>query len=89
MDKPLIRLYYHKDNLPPNPMLEQLYQTFYYARNNDELTKLLSEVLCEGKDPNRDWRHKEVVRVGLNNSDTSKRITHYLDSLLSPKECGV
>lgn len=85
MDKPLIRLYYHKDNLPPNPILERLYKTFYYAHNNDELLELLEIVICQHQDPNKDVRHEEVVRVGLNNSDTSRRIINYFDSLFSSK----
>ena len=83
MDKPLIRLCYHKDNLPPNPILEKLYGTFYYAHNNDELQELLESVICQHQDPNQAVRHEEVVRVGLNNSDTSRKIINYLDSLFS------
>ena len=85
MDKPLIRLYYHKDNLPPNPILEKLYKTFYYAHNNEELQELLESVICQHQDPNQAVRHEEVVRVGLNNSDTSRRIINYFNSLLSSK----
>ena len=85
MDKPLIRLYYHKDNLPPNPILEKLYETFYYAHNNEELKELLESVICQHQDPNRTARHAEVVRVGLNSSDTSRRIINYFDSLFSSK----
>ena len=85
MDRPLIRLYYYKDNLPPNPILENLYDTFYYAHNNAELQELLESVICQHQDPNKAARHEEVVRVGLNKSDTSKEIVHYLDSLLSAK----
>lgn len=83
MDKPLIRLYYHKDNLPPNPILEKLYSTFYYAHNNEELKELLESVICQHQDPNKAARHEEVVRVGLNSSDTSRKIINYLDSLFS------
>ncbi len=83
MDKPLIRLYYHKENLPPNPMLEQLYQTFYYANNNEELIALLSEILCERKDINRDTRHKEISKLGLNKSEAATNILNYLDTLLN------
>lgn len=85
MDKPLIRLYYHKDNLPPNPMLEKLYGTFYYAHNNAELQELLESVVCQHQDPNKAARHEEVIRVGFNKSDASKEIIRYLDSLLSSK----
>lgn len=85
MDKPLIRLYYHKDNLPPNPMLEKLYSTFYYAHNNDELMALLEQVICQHQDPNKDCRHEEIVHLGLNRSDASERIIEYIDSLLSSK----
>lgn len=83
MDKPLIRLYYHKDNLPPNPMLEKLYSTFYYAHNNNELADLLESVICRREDPNQEERHNEVVRLGLNQGNTSHRIIDYLDKLLS------
>lgn len=86
MDKPLIRLYYHKDNLPPNPMLEKLYSTFYYAHNNSELQKLLDSIICQHQDPNKAARHEEVVRVGLNSGDASRRIINYLDSLLISKK---
>ncbi len=83
MDKPLIRLYYHKENLPPNPMLEKLYSTFYYAHNNNELADLLGSVICRREDPNQEERHNEVVRLGLNQGNTSHRIIDYLDKLLS------
>lgn len=83
MGKPLIRLYYHKDNLPPNPILEKLYRTFYYAHNNEELKELLESVICQHLDPNKAARHEEVVHVGLNSSDTSRKIINYLDSLFS------
>ena len=83
MDKPLIRLYYHKDNLPPHPALEQLYGTFYYAHDNAELQELLESVICQHQDPNKDVRHEEVVRAGLNSGKTSRKIIDYLDSLLS------
>lgn len=85
MDKPLIRLYYHNDNLPPNPILERLYSTFYYAHNNDELMAFLKKVICQHQDPNKDCRHEEIVRLGLNRSDASERIIDYIDSLLSSK----
>lgn len=85
MDKPLIRLYYHKDNLPPHPILEKLYDTFYYAHNNQELMELLESVIIQHQDPNQIARHEEVVRVGLNQSNTSEKIIHYFDSLFSPK----
>lgn len=85
MDKPLIRLYYHKDNLPPNPILENLYSTFYYAHNNTELQELLESVIYHHKDPNKAARHEEIVRVGFNKSNTSREIIHYLNSLLSAK----
>lgn len=86
MDKPLIRLYYHKDNLPPNPILEKLYRTFYYAHNNEDLKELLESVICQHQDPNKAARHEEVVRVGLNSGDASRRIINYLDSLLISKK---
>ena len=85
MDKPLIRLYYHGDNLPPHPILEKLYSTFYYAHNNEELQELLKSVIIQHQDPNKDARHEEIARVGLNQSNTSRNIIHYLDSLLSSK----
>lgn len=86
MDKPLIRLYYHKNNLPPNPMLEKLYSTFYYAHNNSELQKLLDSIISQHQDPNKAARHEEVIRVGLNSSDTSKKIINYLNSLFTSEK---
>lgn len=83
MDKPLIRLYYHKENLPPNPILANLYKTFYYAHNNDELWDLLNRIICKREDPNKEIRHKEVSALELNKSDTAQKIVNYLDSLLS------
>lgn len=81
MDKPLIRLYYHKDNLPPNPILEKLYNTFYYAHNNDELMKLLDKIITQREDPNQNERHREVTSLGLNRSDSARTIVNYLDKL--------
>lgn len=83
MDKPLIRLYYHKDNLPPNPILEKLYKTFYYAHNNDELVKLLDIIISQRMDPNQSERHKEVASLGLNRSDSAQVIVNYLDTLFN------
>lgn len=86
MDKPLIRLYYHKDNLPPNPILEKLYSTFYYAHNNNELMTCLEKIICQHQDPNKADRHEEVVRLRLDRANTSERIIDYMDSLLSSKK---
>ena len=88
MDKPLIRLYYHKENLPPNPILEKLYSTFYYAHNNDELSELLELIICKKEDPNKNERHKEVTSLGLNRNDSALKIINYLDSLLARKKQG-
>ena len=83
MDKPLIRLYYHEDNLPPSPILEQLYGTFYYARDNAELQALLESVIIQHCDPHGSSRHEEVVRLGLSTSHASRNIIQYFDTLLS------
>ena len=83
MDKPLIRLYYHKDNLPPNPILEKLYSTFYYAHNNEELMAFLEMIICQHQDPNKDARHEEIVRLNLDGCNASERIIDYIDSLLT------
>lgn len=88
MDKPLIRLYYYEENLPPNPMLEKLYKTFYYAHNNDELAVLLENIICQRQDPNKFERHQEVGRLGLNQGDSSQRIIDYLNSLLSSRKAS-
>lgn len=83
MDKPLIRLYYYKDNLPPNPILKNLYKTFYYANNNSELITLLENIIVKRLDPNKSQRNSEVSKLGLNKSNSSLKIIDYLDSLLS------
>lgn len=88
MDKPLIRLYYYEENLPPNPMLEKLYKTFYYAHNNEELVVLLENIICQRQDPNKIERHQEVVCLGLNRGDSSQRIIDYLNSLLSSRKAS-
>lgn len=88
MDKPLIRLYYYEENLPPNPMLKKLYKTFYYAHNNDELAVLLENIICQRQDPNKIERHQEVVRLRLNRGDSSQRIIDYLNSLLSSRKAS-
>ncbi len=85
MDKPLIRLYYHKENLPPNPILKELYKTFYYAHNNDELQELLNSIICRKEDTKKSERHREVSALGLNKSNTAQRIVDYLNTLLSSK----
>ena len=82
MDKPLIRLYYHKENLPPNPILEKLYKTFYYAHNNAELKKLLDKIIVQRQDPHQNERHKEVTSLGLNRNDSAQNVVNYLDKLL-------
>ena len=86
LDKPIIRLYYYKDNMSPNPMLEKLYETFYYAHNNEELLTLLENIICQRQDPNQIDRHQEIVRLGLNRSESSQRIFDYFNSLLSSRK---
>ncbi len=85
MDKPLIRLYYHNDDSPISPILDKLFDTFYYAHNNGELQELLERVICKKEDPKQGERHREVTALGLNKSDTAQKIVNYLDSLLSGK----
>ena len=86
MNKPLIRLYYYKDSLPPNPILDKLYKTFYYAHNNEELINLLEEIICKRKDPNKNERNKEVTSLRLNQSNSAQKIIDYLDRLLSSRK---
>ena len=85
MDKPLIRLYYHKENLEPNPILEKLYSTFYYAHNNVELIELLETIINKRRDPKLEIRHEAVTSLGLNRIDSAEKIVAFIDSLLNSR----
>ena len=82
--KPLIRLIpdQGKSLVPPNPVLEKLYDSFYKVYNEEELFEALDKVVIRVLDPQKEERMKLVREAGLADHYAAQSITDYLRSLL-------
>lgn len=63
--KPLIRLIPNELDYPLFPAFEKLYNSFYEARNLDEMYAAFAQVLERGEDPKKEARMKAVQDLGL------------------------
>ena len=82
--KPLIRLIPGDGHtlLPPNPVLKELYSTFYQSHCNEELIPLLESIVLNDEDPQKDNRIRCINALGLTDTYAAKNITEYIRSLL-------
>lgn len=69
--KPLIRLIPKKLDYPLFPAFEKLYDSFYQARNLDEMYAAFAQVLERGEDPRKEARMNAVRDLGLMGEKTS------------------
>ena len=63
--KPLIRLIPKELDYPLFPAFEKLYNSFYEARNLDEMYAAFAQILERGEDPKKEARMKAVQDLGL------------------------
>lgn len=82
---PIVRMVSPLLNLSPNPIIEELYSTYYCVNNNDELNTILDMCIVERLDPQRVNRNRAIEKVGLGNSSASERIITYISDLLQYK----
>ena len=82
--KPLIRLIPDegKTMSPPNPVLANLYESFYKVYNDADLSEFLDLVVIRGLDPQREERMKLVREAGLADHYAAQSITEYIRTLL-------
>lgn len=80
--KPIIRLISPHLNLEPNPMLENLYSTFYGVHNNFELLSIMDSLIVNRIDPQKEVREEACDRLGLCNGSAAENIRNYLVDLL-------
>lgn len=82
--KPLIRLIPGDGHtlLPPNPVLKELYNTFYQSHNNEELITLLERIILKNEDPRKIDRLRCINDLGITNTYAAKNITEYIRSLM-------
>lgn len=67
---------------PPNPIQNQMYDTFYKVHNLEEMERVFDDVLVKGLDPNRDVRMKAVRELNLIGNNAAENILkHISDSL--------
>ena len=69
--KPLIRLIPRELDYPLFPAFEKLYDSFYVARNLDEMYAAFAQVLERGEDPKKEARLNAVRELGLMGDGTS------------------
>lgn len=81
--KPLIRMISPYLALEPHPILRELYNTFYVARNNSELVSYMNMLIEQRKDPQKKNREKEVDKIGFCTTNVANRIHDYLSQYLA------
>ena len=69
--RPLIRLIPKELDYPLFPAFKKLYDSFYEARNLDEMYAVFSQVLERGEDPKKEARLNAVRELGLMGDGTS------------------
>ena len=69
-------------DLLPNPVLKELYSTYYNVTGNEELEATLDIVVNRKMDPKKEERHNAINRIELCNGPSSERILNYLSALI-------
>lgn len=72
--RPVIRLICSKNRHAPPKAAKAIYDTYYQARNLEELRSALELVVEQGQDPRREERLSAVRRAGLLNQNASANI---------------
>lgn len=79
---PVIRLVLPDHDLLPNPVLKELYSTYYNVTGNEELEATLDIVVNRKMDPQKEKRHNAINRIEFCNGPSSERILNYLSALI-------
>lgn len=79
---PIIRMISPLLTLSPNPLVDELYSTYYCVNNNDELKKALEMLIVQKKDPQKEIRHYAIEKVGLGKISAAEQIRDYISDLL-------
>ena len=79
---PIIRMISPLLKLSPNPLVDELYSTYYCVNNNDELKKALDMLIVQKKDPQKEIRQNAIEKVGLGKSSAAEKIRDYISDLL-------
>ena len=69
--KPLIRLIPKELDYPLFPAFEKLYDSFYVARNLDEMYATFARILERGEDPKKEARIEAIRELGLMGNEAS------------------
>lgn len=84
--KPLIRLIPKQFYYPLFPAFEKLYDSFYVARNLDEMYAAFTQVLERGEDPKKEARLNAIRELGLmGNGTAAERIMAKLREICGRK----
>ena len=80
--KPIIRLVNPKLNADTQPMVRDLYSTYYNVHGRDRLQSVLDEVVVGRRDPMRDKRLAALKEANLTGHDAAGAIVKYLEDLV-------
>ena len=79
---PIIRMVSPLLKLSPNPVLEELYSTYYCVHDNKELEKALDLLVIRRDDPNKQRRCNAIEKIGFGNNSSAENIRDYISKLL-------
>lgn len=79
---PIIRMVSPLLTLSANPVLEELYSTYYCTYSNEELNKALDLLIVQRLDPNKEKRCQAIEEVGFSNYSAAENIKNYISELL-------
>lgn len=83
---PLIRLVFDDCSKEVNPLLNDLYNTYYVAHNLSEMYAIFENVIINRNDPLKSARLLEIERAGIGRLQAGTRVADYIDRLLSGNE---
>ena len=79
---PILRMVSPLISLSPNPVIEELYSSYYCTHNNAELEEALYTLIVQKKDPKKQLRQSAIDKVGLGNRSAAETIAKYISDLL-------
>lgn len=79
---PIVRMVSPLLSLSPNPVIEELYSSYYCTHNNAELEDTLNILILQKKDPKKQLRQSAIEKVGLGKKMAAETILNYLSDLL-------
>ena len=82
LGKPIVHLVSSIPNKRTFTPFEFLFDTYYKVHNNDELVKVLDEIVVKREDPKRDERLSALKTSGLLGVNAAKNILDHLEKLM-------